>query len=111
MRPMHRAVLKRLIAYLALPLLALGALWIVSIQMPGRSFKGELPPLSPPQRESADRLKAHVEMLAGRIGERNATRMPALDSAAEYIATQLRGFGYELREQTYEVQGKSFRNI
>ena len=50
-------------------------------------------------------------MLADRIGERNATRMPALDSAAEYIGGQLRALGYDVREQTYEAEGKSFRNI
>lgn len=106
-----RAVLKRVIAYPAILLLMLAALWLVSIQMPGTSFDGPLPPLSADLEASSGRLRAHVEMLAGRIGERNYMRMRALDSAANYIHGTLSSLGYTVTEQTYIADGKTFRNI
>jgi Zn-dependent M28 family amino/carboxypeptidase len=50
-------------------------------------------------------------MLAGRIGERNSNRMPALDSAAAYVAASFKALGLQVVEQTYVVYGKTFRNI
>jgi Zn-dependent M28 family amino/carboxypeptidase len=106
-----RAVLKRVIAYPAVLLLLVAVLWAVSIQMPGTSFDGPLPPLSSELQTSSSRLRAHVEMLAGRIGERNYTRIRALDSAASYINGTLAALGYTVSEQTYVADGKTFRNI
>jgi hypothetical protein len=92
-------------------LLAFVALWAVSIRMPGRSFSGTLPPLSAELRESSGRLRGHVEMLAGRIGERNYVKLRALDSAANYVHATLGTLGYALQEQRYEANGATFRNI
>lgn len=111
MRLTKRGVVKRAIAYPALLLIAFGALWIVSIQMPGSSFDGPLPPLSAEQQDLERRLHAHVEMLAGRIGERNYRHLRALDSAASYIQSTLASLGYTTREQPYVVDGTTFRNI
>lgn len=103
--------IKRMIAYPALLLLALALLWFVSIRMPGHSFQGPLPPLTPDQHALASRLRAHVELIAGRIGERNYTRPRALDSAAVYIRDSFVAFGYTVSEQTFELGGRTFRNI
>ena len=58
--------------------------------MPGRSFQGPLPPLTPAQAELAERLRVHVETLAGQIGERNLFRYAALQKAENYIATSFK---------------------
>lgn len=106
-----RGLIKRAIGYPAALLLATVALWIVSIQMPGKSFEGPLPPLDAEQLEVQRRLRAHVDMLAGRIGERNHMRMRALDSAAAYIKATLDSSGYATSEQAYVAGGATYRNI
>lgn len=53
----------------------------------------------------AERLKRHVQMLAGDIGERNpATSMEQLNLAADYLYEQLQSFGYVVNERKYGEQ-------
>ena len=59
----------------------------------------------------ASRLRAHVEMLAGTIGERNLWRYGALEQAAQYISSQLTANGYAPRRQTYEIAKLPVSNI
>lgn len=106
-----RGLIKRAIGYPAFLLIAVAALWIVSIQMPGRSFDGPLPPLSAEQLEIQRRMRAHVDMLAGRIGERNYMKLRALDSAATYIKMTLDSMGYATQEQSYVAGTATYRNI
>lgn len=106
-----RGLLKRAIGYPAVPVVLVAALWVVSIQMPGKSFEGPLPPLNAKQTELGERLHAHVEMLAGRIGERNYIKLRALDSAAEYIEKTFAALGYTTQEQQFVVDGRTLRNI
>jgi len=110
-RMTKRGVVIRLIGYPVALGLAVGLLWFVSIRMPGESFAGALPPLTAVQDSLAARLRAHVEMLAGRIGERNASRPAALDSAAAYIVTSLIGYGYSVTEQRFVARGATYRNF
>ena len=60
---------------------------------------------------AAPRLHAHVEMLAGTIGERNLWSYGALERAAEYISTQLRTSGYTPRRQTFELARLPLSNV
>ena len=55
--------------------------WYVT-GMPGDSWSGPLPPLSAQQRLIRDNLRSHVEVLAGRVGERNVWRPEAMAAAA-----------------------------
>ncbi len=59
----------------------------------------------------APRLLAHVEMLAGTIGERNVWRYDGLQRAAEYIEAEFTRYGYAPRRQTYEVSRVPVSNI
>jgi hypothetical protein len=72
--------------------LALGA-GIVSLyrmtQMPLRSYKGPLPPLSEAQLDLSSRLAAHVRHLSETIGERNLRRAGSLAAATDYLRSQL----------------------
>ncbi len=56
---------------------------------------------STPMLPLADRLRAHVQRLAGDIGERNVWRPNALHAAADYIRKEWRNQGYDVAVQRY----------
>ncbi|MGH9308442.1 MAG: M28 family peptidase [Vicinamibacterales bacterium] len=62
-------------------------------------------------QRAAERLRTHVEALAGAIGERHIWRYASLLQAAEYIATELRTSGYEPVQQSYEIARLPVSNI
>jgi Zn-dependent M28 family amino/carboxypeptidase len=79
--------------------------------MPKDPFRGPLPSLTADQRTLEQELRAHVQELAGRIGERNLFRYPQLIEAAKYLRTTFGGFGYEVRRQLYDAEGQEAENI
>lgn len=79
--------------------------------MPGRSYRGTLPPLSPEESETAANLKKHVVHLAGTIGERNVIAYPALESTRQYPEDYLHGEGYKVSSQEYVVQMRKVKNL
>lgn len=81
------------------------------IFMPGRSHKGPLPPLDKVETELRDRLRDHVSVLAGEIGERNLTNPGSLAKSAEYISGKFRQLGLPLREDSYSVNGNVVVNV
>lgn len=84
------------------------------VWMPGDNYRGNLPALSPKQKELAIALRQHVETLAGNIGERNGAHYEKLEAAAHYVEESFVKAGYEheaVKSQVYEVNGQSFRNI
>jgi Zn-dependent M28 family amino/carboxypeptidase len=60
---------------------------------------------------AAPRLRGHVEMLAGTIGERNLWCYDSLRRAADYIGSSLTASGYQAERQTYEVARLPVSNI
>jgi Zn-dependent M28 family amino/carboxypeptidase len=60
---------------------------------------------------TAQNLRAHVERLAGEIGERNVFRPEALQAAAEYIERQWRQKGYAVERLGYELSGARCFNL
>jgi Zn-dependent M28 family amino/carboxypeptidase len=81
------------------------------LAMPGKSYTGPLPPLTGTERELSQRIKSHVQQLAGAIGERNVWKPAALERAAMYIEGELAKIRLELGRQEYEAQGVKVRNI
>lgn len=81
------------------------------MNFPGRSFKGLLPPQTDDETELASRLRDHVEMLAGTIGERNIWHPDQLLAAAEYIEQTFRDYGQEPVPLFHVVRGQEVRNI
>jgi Zn-dependent M28 family amino/carboxypeptidase len=81
------------------------------IGLPGRSHRGPLPPLTTDELLIRDRLRGHVETLAGTIGERNVYRPHSLERAARYIEAQFAAEGYAPVSHEYSVAGTSVRNI
>src|SRR5262245_26603764 len=57
------------------------------------------------------RLRAHVEMLAGTIGERHLWRCEALDRAARYVSAQFETAGYTPQLQTFDVARIPVSNV
>ncbi|MSO93946.1 MAG: M20/M25/M40 family metallo-hydrolase [Rhodospirillales bacterium] len=84
---------------------------VFATSMPGRSHAGPLPPLTPEEIELRERLKAHVEALAGGIGERNAWHAGSLDRAAAFIEGQLAGLGYAVEKQDFSTTGEALRGV
>jgi hypothetical protein len=79
--------------------------------MPGHSWSGPIPPLSAEERLIQDRLRTHVDTLAGHIGERNVWQPEALAAAADYIRATLEGAGYAVLTQSFESEGLMLQNL
>ena len=101
----------KFIGFVSLAFLGLIAAWIIMIRMPGVSFQGPLPPATDEIRVFEQELQAYVHALAGEIGERNLFHYDRLVQAAEYIRLTLTDARYEVRGQTFEVEGKVCENI
>ncbi len=80
-------------------------------RMPGNSYRGALPPLSPKEQTLRADLQRHVEELAEHIGERNMYRWDALQAAARYVETEFQAAGLVALSETYRTDGKSVRNL
>jgi len=87
-----------------------GAGYLMS-RMPGRSFSGPLPELSVDELLLQGRLRSHVEMLAGTIGERNYRQQDNLERSAAYIERQFQLAGLPIRSLSYQAAGIQVRNI
>lgn len=84
---------------------------LMMILMPGRSYEGPLPPLSPADEALREELRRDVERLGGEIGERNVWRCDELVAAAAFIETSLKDAGFQVRSQEYTVEGCACRNL
>ncbi len=76
--------------------------WPVT-RMPGATYEGPLPDLTQDEIARRDRLRRHVETLAGEIGERNVPHYIALSKAADYVDSSLSDAGFTVARQGYRV--------
>ena len=67
-----------------------------AVRMPGKSFSGPLPAMQPAQLTLADQLRADVEVLAGRIGERHTGKPANLAAAEDFLVASLVRAGYRV---------------
>lgn len=86
-------------------------IWLFTIKMPGPSFRGPLPALTPPQAEVRDGLRRHVATLAEEIGNRGDTSYGNVERAATYIEGVLSGLGYHVAAQPFAADGRTYRNL
>ncbi|MBX7113706.1 MAG: M28 family peptidase [Myxococcaceae bacterium] len=99
-------MLKRLfgaVVTLGLLVLALVA-WVVQ-PMTGKERFG------PPVAIDAHQLEAHVRKLSQGFHPRGYQQPENLDRAAAYIAEQFKQYGLQPTEQTWDVGGKTYRNV
>jgi Zn-dependent M28 family amino/carboxypeptidase len=67
--------------------------------------------MSGEETDLAVRLRGHVQVLAGDIGDRNVDAYDNLNRAAGYIARCLGESGYAVTEQPFTAGGKTVRNL
>ncbi|MEX2240485.1 MAG: M20/M25/M40 family metallo-hydrolase [Burkholderiales bacterium] len=58
-----------------------------------------------------ERLRRHVQTLAGEIGERHVWRPRALHAAADYVRGEFESLGFAVAPQAYEVYGVRCENL
>src|SRR5689334_21028421 len=105
------SIRRRLIFYSSLVALISGALaWMMV--MPGKSWRGPLPALSPEEVGTRDHLQLDVLFLAGEaIGERNTTIAGTLDRSAEMIEERFEKAGWPAKRLPYDDDGTSVVNL
>jgi len=92
-------------------LILIGWVHFAMIQMPGESFRGQLPPLTEKELALRDALQGDVEKLAGEIGQRNYAYYNKLQTAADFLKTSLASAGYQVQQQGYVVDNQTYYNI
>ncbi len=92
--------------------LVMGFVWIWRMtQMPLKSYKGPLQPLSDEESQLATRLSAHVTYLSETVGERSLSRPGSLQATTDYLRDTLKQAGYAATERTYSIEGHAVSNI
>ena len=81
------------------------------LNMPGRSHSGALPPLTAEESLLRDRLRQDVHLLAKEIRERNTMHYRALARTAQLITARFRELGWQVLEETYQIEGQEMVNI
>src|SRR4029450_3974323 len=76
-------------------IVGLGSAYYIIFSMPGHSYTGAFQPLRADEIALRDRLRQHVRVLAGEIGERQLWRPAALERAAQYIEAMWQAQGYQ----------------
>jgi Zn-dependent M28 family amino/carboxypeptidase len=79
--------------------------------MTAKSYSGPFLPLSEQEKQIRDRLRSHVKVLAGEIGERNIWKKDKLYDAARYIQQIWQEVGYQVGLQEYAVKGIPSANM
>lgn len=111
MRLWEARAAKRMFVLLAIVVALVIACWLVMVRMPGRSFRGPLPPLTGAQRSASEALRRDVHKLAVEIGHRNVYRPAGYRAAAEFIENSLREAGLPVNRQTFAANGESCVNL
>lgn len=85
--------------------------WFAMIRMPGTSFSGTLPPLTPDQAKIASNAHRHVNTLASEVGYRSTFHPRKLAEAAAYIKSELESLGYEVLDHSFPSRGSPAPNL
>ncbi len=85
--------------------------WLSSMQLPGKSFCGDLPPLSEEQARLATELHQDLETLSVEIGPRHLGRPSALKQCHAYLVGELEKTGLKVRQVSYSVDGHECHNV
>lgn len=93
-----------------LPLLFI-IIWFFTVRMPGSSFSGPLPPLTPGQERLRTNLELHVRFLSHSIGVRSVDMFPNVYRTATYIESRLQDLGYQVVPQQFSAYNRSYRNL
>jgi hypothetical protein len=100
---------KFVLLLVALLLLAAIAFVMLATAMPGRSYRGALPPATPAQQALAAELRRDVETLASE--QRNVPFLEHLRAAETHIEQSLAAAGYRVARQEYVSEGSAVANV
>ena len=90
----------------------LAYVYTTMIRMPGRTYRGALPPLTAKQASLKAELESDVRALAETIGGRAAIYVPAgLTAAADFLDRSLTRDGYKVRRQSFPAGGQNCDNL
>ena len=76
----------------------------MTLRMPGRSYRGVMPPLTDWEATLRDWIRRDVEALAIEIGERNLFQYQGLEAAASFVEGELTAASYNVNRQGFQVQ-------
>ncbi len=79
--------------------------------MPGSSFRGPPPALSPEEQRIEIRLRDAVGSLSGPLSPRSLAHAEKLEAAAAFLEHAFAEVGYEVSTQPFEVNGRTVRNV
>jgi Zn-dependent M28 family amino/carboxypeptidase len=85
--------------------------WRVMMKMPGKSYTGKLPPLTPIEMALRDALQQDVNVLAEDIGRRNYLHYSGLMAAANFLENQMVQAGYRVERQSYSIDQQTYDNL
>ena len=107
----YKTAIVSIAACAALTLLLLCTVGSSMMRMPGKTHTGPLPPLTSEEKRLSERLREHVVVLAGQIGERNLANYHGLQDAAQYVGDRLREYGLQVSDQSELVEGRTVMNL
>jgi Zn-dependent M28 family amino/carboxypeptidase len=107
----NRSALIRLAILFAILVISALWVWLTMLWMPGHSYTGALPALSPTEIVLQSALQKDVQKLAVDIGLRNAGAYQKLDAAKTFLEAALTASGYPVQQQEYKIDGKSYANL
>lgn len=111
MKLWDRAALIRLSILSIVLIILLSVGYLTMIAMPGKSYSGTIPPLTPQEILIRDALRRDGEKLAGEIGERNFIQYQKLAATADFWETSFQAAGYQVERQGYKVDERFYYNI
>jgi len=85
--------------------------WLLCVNMPGTSWDGPLPSLSPEEQRLRQRLRNYVEHLSVNIGERHYGVPANLRQAEQYIEQTFSRISPNVHVQKFTARDHVFRNI
>jgi hypothetical protein len=106
-----RGALVRIPIYCIIAIVAVAFFLGHIFHMPGRSYRGPLPELTPEQSVLSAELRRAVEILAVEIGERNVGTLSNLNATADFIEQSLAATDMPVARQQYEIGMNPVYNI
>ncbi len=92
-------------------IISLLGIWYYMIFMPGKSYQGNLHPLTIEEEIVKEQLRKYIGKISGEIGEHNYIYYDNLLAVADFLESSFKDAGYEVTSQEYEVDGQKFRNL
>jgi hypothetical protein len=107
----NKKSLIRVLIYLIIFIFTILGVWYSMIFMPGKSYQGELPPLTVKEEIFQQELEQSIQKISGEIGEHNYIYYDNLLKVEEFIKDYWKYIGYEVKTQEYQINEQTFRNL